>query len=211
MLRAVRKASLPWEAAYFDLRRQSELAVEGQLLSVFADLRRWVYLQEPNEALAKVVGVAAAAQLAILPVGGTPQAFEKGSKSSTEADTLPVHISSSDYLLVFMCRTQGSQSIKSRSFAVRSNPGCSIPLAGAAYAGVPQYEIAIGENLQQQAEKSDKKTSDLPTFPDIGKALNSQFGQSNPQDVGKAVDKATPGITTTIVQESSIVIYCALR
>ena len=59
---------------------------------------------------------------------------------------------------------------------------------------MPQYDLAVGEGLQQQAERSDQKTNDLPSFPDIGKALNSQFGQSNPQDVGKAVDKATPGI-----------------
>ena len=53
--------------------------------------------------------------------------------------------------------------------------------------------MAFGEDLKAQAEASDKKTSAEPTFSDIGKSLNSQFGQgSGAQDVGKAIKDNTP-------------------
>ena len=58
----------------------------------------------------------------------------------------------------------------------------------------PQYDLAFGEDLKAQAEASDKKVDNLPSFPDIGKSLNSQFGQSDPKEVGKAIDKNTPGM-----------------
>ena len=65
--------------------------------------------------------------------------------------------------------------------------------AGNAVAIQPQYELAFGEDLKAGAEASDKKVDSLPSFPDIGKALNSQFGQTDPKEVGKAIDKNTPG------------------
>lgn len=64
---------------------------------------------------------------------------------------------------------------------------------GNALALQPQYDLAIGEDLKQKAEENDKKVSNLPSFPDIGKSLGSQFGQSDPKEVGKAIDKNTPG------------------
>lgn len=46
-----------------------------------------------------------------------------------------------------------------------------------------------------QAEASDQKTDALPSFKDIGASLNKQFGQTDPKDVGKAIDENTPGET----------------
>ena len=65
--------------------------------------------------------------------------------------------------------------------------------AGSAQAALPQYEIALGEGLQQQARQSDKETSSLPSLPDVGRALNQQFGQTDAKDVGKAINENTPG------------------
>ena len=62
----------------------------------------------------------------------------------------------------------------------------------------PQYDLAFGEDLKAKAEASDKKVDSLPSFPDIGKSLGAQFGQTDPKDVGKAIDKNTPGIAETI-------------
>ncbi len=48
-------------------------------------------------------------------------------------------------------------------------------------------------DLKAQAEESDRKTDNLPTFKDIGSSLNNKFGQTDPKDVGKAVEQNTPG------------------
>ena len=47
-------------------------------------------------------------------------------------------------------------------------------------------------DLKAQAEASDQKTDNLPSFKDIGASLNKQFGQTDPKDVGKAVEENTP-------------------
>ena len=52
---------------------------------------------------------------------------------------------------------------------------------------------AIAIDLKAQAEESDRKTDNLPTFKDIGASLNNKFGQTDPKDVGKAVEQNTPG------------------
>ena len=52
---------------------------------------------------------------------------------------------------------------------------------------------AIAVDLKAQAEASDRKTDSLPSFKDIGASLNKQFGQTDPKDVGKAVEENTPG------------------
>ena len=70
----------------------------------------------------------------------------------------------------------------------------TVLVVGGALAIQPQYELAIGEDLKAQAQASDKKVNDLPSFPDIGKSLNKQFGQSDPKEVGDAINKNTPGI-----------------
>lgn len=67
--------------------------------------------------------------------------------------------------------------------------------AGVAAASVNSpFDLALGEDLKAQAEASDKKTDNLPTFKDIGKSLGGQLGQNNPKDVGKAVEANTPGL-----------------
>ena len=48
-------------------------------------------------------------------------------------------------------------------------------------------------DLKAQAEASDQKTDNLPSFKDIGASLNKQFGQTDPKDVGKAIEENTPG------------------
>jgi len=53
--------------------------------------------------------------------------------------------------------------------------------------------MALGENLKAQAEAGDQRTDNLPSFKDIGSSLNSKFGQTDPKDVGKAIDQNTPG------------------
>jgi hypothetical protein len=53
--------------------------------------------------------------------------------------------------------------------------------------------LAFGEELKAQAQASDVKTDNEPTFSDIGKSLGAQFGQSNSaNDVGKAIKENTP-------------------
>ena len=53
--------------------------------------------------------------------------------------------------------------------------------------------MAVELPSKAQAEASDQKTDNLPSFKDIGASLNKQFGQTDPKDVGKAIDQNTPG------------------
>ncbi len=53
--------------------------------------------------------------------------------------------------------------------------------------------VAVELPSRAQAEASDQKTDALPSFKDIGASLNKQFGQTDPKDVGKAIDQNTPG------------------
>ena len=59
------------------------------------------------------------------------------------------------------------------------------PLTGAA--------MALDLPSKAGAEASDKRTDNLPSFSDVGASLNKQFGQTDPKDVGKAIDNNTPG------------------
>lgn len=38
-----------------------------------------------------------------------------------------------------------------------------------------------------------EKTSNLPSFGDVGRALNKQFGSNDPKEVGRQIDSVTPG------------------
>ena len=53
--------------------------------------------------------------------------------------------------------------------------------------------MAVDLPSRAQAEASDQKTDSLPSFKDIGASLNKQFGQTDPKDVGRAIDQSTPG------------------
>ena len=53
--------------------------------------------------------------------------------------------------------------------------------------------MAVDLPSRAQAEASDQKTDSLPSFKDIGASLNKQFGQTDPKDVGRAIDQNTPG------------------
>ncbi len=61
--------------------------------------------------------------------------------------------------------------------------------------------VAVELPSRAQAEASDQKTDALPSFKDIGASLNKQFGQSDPKDIGKAVDSNTPGETVTVIEQ----------
>jgi len=64
-----------------------------------------------------------------------------------------------------------------------------LPFSGAA--------VAVELPSRAQAEASDQKTDALPSFKDIGASLNKQFGQTDPKDVGKAIDQNTPDVNLT--------------
>ena len=53
--------------------------------------------------------------------------------------------------------------------------------------------MAVDLPSKAGAEASDRKTDDLPSFKDIGASLNQKFGQTDPKDVGRAIDQNTPG------------------
>ena len=53
--------------------------------------------------------------------------------------------------------------------------------------------MAVDLPSRAGAEASDQKTDNLPSFKDIGASLNKQFGQTDPKDVGRAIDQNTPG------------------
>jgi hypothetical protein len=53
-------------------------------------------------------------------------------------------------------------------------------------------DLSFGEDLKAEAQASDAKTSAEPTFSDIGKSLNAQFGNKSADDVGKAIKENTP-------------------
>lgn len=82
------------------------------------------------------------------------------------------------------------QSIAKASYGSVLKAHC---ISGAAFASNSSFDLAIGEDLKAQAEASDKKTDNLPSLKDVGKSLGGQFGQNDPKDVGKAIDKNTPG------------------
>ncbi|CAL5220903.1 g2998 [Coccomyxa viridis] len=71
-------------------------------------------------------------------------------------------------------------------------------IAAAQLAVLPFSGPAIAlPDLKAQAEESDRKTDNLPTFKDIGSSLNNKFGQTDPKDVGKAVEQNTPDVDLT--------------
>ena len=53
--------------------------------------------------------------------------------------------------------------------------------------------MAVDLPSRAGAEASDQKTDNLPSFKDIGASINKQFGQTDPKDVGRAIDQNTPG------------------
>jgi len=53
-------------------------------------------------------------------------------------------------------------------------------------------DLSFGEDLKAGAEASDARTSAEPSFKDIGKSLNNQFGKGDATDVGKAIKDNTP-------------------
>lgn len=57
---------------------------------------------------------------------------------------------------------------------------------------------AIANTIPNQAERAEinQKTSDLPTFGQVGDALKKNLGQNDPKDIGKAIDRNTPGTST---------------
>jgi len=68
-----------------------------------------------------------------------------------------------------------------------------LPIAGVAQAfSPPQYIVA--ESLQEGAEESDVKTSNLPTISDIGKALFGGGGEAKKE--AEASDVKTSGLPT---------------
>ena len=58
--------------------------------------------------------------------------------------------------------------------------------------------MAVDLPSKAGAEASDQKTDNLPSFKDIGASLNKQFGQTDPKDVGRAIDQNTPGKWTLV-------------
>jgi hypothetical protein len=58
---------------------------------------------------------------------------------------------------------------------------------------------ALADLLPKSAESSaardavNERTSNLPTFGDVGAALKKSLGQNDPKDIGRAIDANTPG------------------
>lgn len=59
---------------------------------------------------------------------------------------------------------------------------------------------AIANIIPNQAERAEinQKTSDLPTFGQVGDALKKNLGQNDPKDIGRAIDRNTPGSSTLV-------------
>jgi hypothetical protein len=54
---------------------------------------------------------------------------------------------------------------------------------------------AIADIIPNKAERAEvnERTSNLPTFSDVGQSLKQNLGQNNPKDIGRAIDRNTPG------------------
>ncbi|KAK9905871.1 hypothetical protein WJX75_007908 [Coccomyxa subellipsoidea] len=72
-------------------------------------------------------------------------------------------------------------------------------LAAVQFALLPVAGTAIADIIPNQAERAEinKKTSDLPTFGEVGDALKKNLGQNDPKDIGKAIDRNTPDLDLT--------------
>lgn len=55
---------------------------------------------------------------------------------------------------------------------------------------------AIADIIPNKAERAEinERTSNLPTFSDVGESLKNKLGQNDPKDIGRAIDRNTPGI-----------------
>ena len=133
-------------------------------------------------------------------LAGAERDFRQGrSCRSSSSDRHPRPIRRSSFPPVYtmknLCKLHRGMSID-----------CHLHGTGIAHANQP-FDLAIGEDLKAQAEASDKKVDSLPTLGDVGRSLGGQFGQNDPKEVGKAIDRNTPGMhlsfTTTKSSEST--------
>jgi hypothetical protein len=72
-------------------------------------------------------------------------------------------------------------------------------LAAVQLALLPTSGTAIANIIPNQSERAEinQKTSDLPTFGQVGDALKKNLGQNDPKDIGKAIDRNTPDLDLT--------------
>ncbi|BDA47294.1 hypothetical protein COCOBI_10-1400 [Coccomyxa sp. Obi] len=72
-------------------------------------------------------------------------------------------------------------------------------LAAVQLALLPTAGTAIANIIPNRAERAEinQKTSDLPTFGQVGDALKKNLGQNDPKDIGKAIDRNTPDLDLT--------------
>ena len=80
----------------------------------------------------------------------------------------------------------------------RFTSGFITPHSGAALADL------IPESAKSGAARADvnERTSNLPTFGDVGRSLTKNFGTNDPKDVGRAIDENTPSesISTALLR-----------
>lgn len=63
-----------------------------------------------------------------------------------------------------------------------------LALSGAALADI----IPDSAKSSSARDAINERTSNLPTFGDVGRALNKNFGQTDPKGIGRAIDANTP-------------------
>lgn len=155
----------------------------------------------------KTFGAIAAAQLALLPMAGTIAAgwyllaesacnlskdFVRGKISDNSADghRTPLDnfclrigfVWADSFTSTHIARRSGTQFVHLSTFFSK----IWYIFAGEAVANI----------IPNQAERAEinQKTSDLPTFGQVGNALKKNLGQNDPKDIGKAIDRNTPGM-----------------